>query len=214
MNTTNLVRQGVAVALVTMLAGCASWNGMSHQSKATTEGAAGGAVVGAAVGGPVGAAVGAGVGGVVAHNNADKVPTPNLPTANTNTASNDRNASTYSAPSSLSSASAMRSNSETPPNDNLATRNAAAGTANNTNAMVNDNNINASASGNSMQSQDRDTVREAQRALNDKGFSAGAVDGIMGPHTEQALRDFQQSQGIGVTGSLDAPTLSALGVAD
>ncbi|HET8584843.1 MAG TPA: peptidoglycan-binding domain-containing protein [Casimicrobiaceae bacterium] len=80
--------------------------------------------------------------------------------------------------------------------------------------MVNDNNINASASGNSMQSQDRDTVREAQRALNDKGFSAGAVDGIMGPHTEQALRDFQQSQGIGVTGSLDAPTLSALGVAD
>ncbi|HEY3460850.1 MAG TPA: peptidoglycan-binding domain-containing protein, partial [Casimicrobiaceae bacterium] len=104
--------------------------------------------------------------------------------------------------------------SETPPNDNLATRNAAAGTANNTNAMVNDNNINASASGNSMQSQDRDTVREAQRALNDKGFSAGAVDGIMGPHTEQALRDFQQSQGIGVTGSLDAPTLSALGVAD
>ena len=214
MNTTNLVRQGVAVALVTMLAGCASWNGMSHQSKATTEGAAGGAVVGAAVGGPVGAAVGAGVGGVVAHNNADKVPTPNLPTANTNTASNDRNASTYSAPSSSSSASAMRSNIQTPPNDNLAARNAAAGTANNTNAMVNDNNINASASGNSMQSQDRDTVREAQRALNDKGFSAGAVDGIMGPHTEQALRDFQQSQGIGVTGSLDAPTLSALGVAD
>lgn len=212
MNTNNLVRQSVAVALVTMLAGCASWNGMSHQSKATTEGAAGGAVVGAAVGGPVGAAVGAGVGGVVAHNNSDKVPTVNLPTANTNTASNDRNTSKYSEPSSSARANAMPSNSESPPNDNVATRNAATGTANNTNAMVNDNNINASASGNTMQSQDRDTVREVQRALNDKGFSAGAPDGIMGPHTEQALRDFQQSQGLGVTGSLDAPTLSALGV--
>lgn len=108
----------------------------------------------------------------------------------------------------------MPSSHETPPNDNLATRNAATGTANNTNAMVNDNNVNSSASGNTMKSQDRDTVREAQRALNDKGFSAGAADGIMGPHTEQALRDFQQSQGLGVTGSLDSPTLSALGVAD
>lgn len=213
MNTTNLVRQGVAVAVVTMLAGCASWNGMSHQSKATTEGAAGGAIVGAAVGGPVGAAVGAGVGGVVAHNNSDKVPTVNLPTASTNTASNERN-STYSAPSRSASGNAMPSSHETPPNDNLATRNAATGTANNTNAMVNDNNVNSSASGNTMKSQDRDTVREAQRALNDKGFSAGAADGIMGPHTEQALRDFQQSQGLGVTGSLDSPTLSALGVAD
>ena len=78
MNTSNMVRQSVAVALVSMLAGCASWNGMSHQSKATTEGATGGAIVGAAVG--------AGVGGVVAHNNAESIPTPNLPT---NTARNN-----------------------------------------------------------------------------------------------------------------------------
>ena len=59
---------------------------------------------------------------------------------------------------------------------------------------------------------DQQVVREAQRALNDKGFSAGAVDGVMGPHTEQALRDFQQSQGLNATGNLDQPTLSALGV--
>ena len=200
MNTTNLVRQSVAVALVTMLAGCASWNEMSHQSKATTEGATGGAIVGAAVGGPVGAAVGAGVGGVVAHNNAEKVPTFNLPNGkDTNTAANS---DTYASPSTSASTSAMPSNNETRPN------------ANDTNAMANDNNVNASAqAGNTTQSQDRDTIREAQRALNDKGFSAGAADGIMGPHTEQALRDFQQSQGLGTNGTLDEPTLSALGVA-
>jgi len=211
MNTTNLVRQSVAVALVTMLAGCASWNEMSHQSKATTEGATGGAIVGAAVGGPVGAAVGAGVGGVVAHNNSEKVPTFTLPEGNASTtASSTSRSDTYAAPSRSASPNAMPSSSATQRNDNLSNRNAATGTANNTNAVVNDNNIAQGAS--TMQSQDRDTVREAQRALNDRGFSAGAADGIMGPHTEQALRDFQQAQGLGVTGSLDEPTLSALGV--
>jgi hypothetical protein len=186
---------------------------MSHQSKATTEGATGGAIVGAAVGGPVGAAVGAGVGGVVAHNNSESGPTFKLPNGDSNakTAANTAGHETYATPSHSASANAMPSDNETPPNDNLSNRNAAAGTANNTNAMVNNNNVN---SGDAMQGQDRDTIREAQRALNEKGFSPGAPDGIMGPHTERALRDFQQAQGLGVTGTLDGQTLSALGVSD
>jgi putative peptidoglycan binding protein len=207
MNTPNIVRQSVAVALVSLLAGCASWNGMSHQAKATTEGATGGAIVGAAVGGPVGAAVGAGVGGVVAHNNSDKVPTFNAPT--TNTAQN-RNAYN-TAQGTTSSDYASRSSAAMPPQQSStpSSANAATGTANSTNATVQNENGNMQG-GNAME--DRGTVREAQRALNDKGFSAGAVDGIMGPHTEKALRDFQQAQGLSVTGDLDQQTLSALGV--
>ena len=211
MNTSNMVRQSVAVALVSMLAGCASWNGMSHQSKATTEGATGGAIVGAAVGGPVGAAVGAGVGGVVAHNNAESIPTPNLPT---NTARNNTPSSSNgygSSSNSTSSNAAIRNETANPPSGNAAT-----GTANSTNAnpqsnVGNDNESASNMSGSQLDN-DQQVVREAQRALNDKGFSAGAVDGVMGPHTEQALRQFQQAQGLGVTGTLDAQTMSALGV--
>jgi peptidoglycan hydrolase-like protein with peptidoglycan-binding domain len=56
------------------------------------------------------------------------------------------------------------------------------------------------------------TVREAQRALNGRGFQAGAPDGVMGPSTQIALRSFQESQNLQVTGFLDRPTLEALGI--
>jgi len=55
-------------------------------------------------------------------------------------------------------------------------------------------------------------VRSAQQALKDKGFDVGTVDGQMGPNTENALRQFQQKQGLPQTGNLDEQTLSALGV--
>jgi murein L,D-transpeptidase YcbB/YkuD len=211
-----MVRQSVAVALVSLLGGCAGWNGMSHQAKATTDGATGGAIVGAAVGGPVGAAVGAGVGGVVAHNNSEQVPTFNAPAPNENrtaqnSASNDHaNTSSYN---SSSSSTAMPANE---PNDADRARsaNATEGSASNTNAMVQNNTTDAT--GNNAQSgneaQDHSLVRDAQRALNDKGFSAGATDGVMGPHTESALRQFQQAQGLSTTGTLDQQTISALGI--
>lgn len=212
MNTTNIARQSVAVALVSLLAGCASWNGMSHQAKATTEGAAGGAVVGAAAGGPVGAAVGAGVGGVVAHNNSDKVPTFNAPTPSSTASSNSTMSSQAASPSSSATIAANENASNrNPANPNPSKANAATGMANSTNAIVKNNDVNGNVqSGN--ETQDRNAVREAQRALNDKGFPAGAADGIMGPHTEQALRQFQQAQGLDTTGALDQQTMSALGV--
>jgi hypothetical protein len=205
MNSSNFVRQGVAVALVSLLAGCASWNAMDHEEKATAEGATGGAIVGAAVGGPIGAAVGAGVGGVVANKNAEHVPTFTAPTAN-------QQAQYNPAPASRASSNALPANEA---NEGSTTANAATSRSNNTNSMVNDNNAgndNATASTGNGSMQNDDQVREAQRALNDRGYSAGTVDGIMGPHTEQALRQFQQAQGLGVTGTLDAQTMSALGV--
>jgi peptidoglycan hydrolase-like protein with peptidoglycan-binding domain len=55
-------------------------------------------------------------------------------------------------------------------------------------------------------------VRSAQQALNSQGYSAGTVDGIMGPHTEAAIRKFQSAKGLQATGQLDAATIAALGV--
>jgi len=56
-------------------------------------------------------------------------------------------------------------------------------------------------------------VRDVQQALNDKGYSAGPVDGQWGPNTETAVKRFQQSSGLPQTGELERSTLAALGVA-
>src|SRR5207247_898697 len=57
-------------------------------------------------------------------------------------------------------------------------------------------------------------IRQAQQQLKGKGLDVGSVDGVLGPKTEAAVRNFQQQQGIDVTGQLDAPTLAALGLQD
>jgi peptidoglycan hydrolase-like protein with peptidoglycan-binding domain len=57
-----------------------------------------------------------------------------------------------------------------------------------------------------------EVIRQAQQQLNAAGHEAGPVDGIKGPRTRQALREFQQARGLQVTGSLDQETLSALGI--
>jgi len=68
MGTGRFVRRATAVAVISLLAGCASWDSMNHHEKTgTAVGAAGGAAVGAAVGGPVGAVVAAGVGGLTGN---------------------------------------------------------------------------------------------------------------------------------------------------
>jgi peptidoglycan hydrolase-like protein with peptidoglycan-binding domain len=62
----------------------------------------------------------------------------------------------------------------------------------------------------SAQNLDRDQVRQIQQALTQKGYSPGAADGRWGSHTEHALRDFQNAQGMNGGGNLDQKTLSAL----
>jgi peptidoglycan hydrolase-like protein with peptidoglycan-binding domain len=57
------------------------------------------------------------------------------------------------------------------------------------------------------------TIRAAQQALSDKGYDAGAVDGIWGPHTRAAVRKFQKAEELQRTARLDQATLQALGVA-
>ncbi len=55
-------------------------------------------------------------------------------------------------------------------------------------------------------------VKQIQEALKDKGFDPGPIDGKMGRKTREALRSFQQSKNIKVTGRLDSETAQQLGV--
>ena len=55
-------------------------------------------------------------------------------------------------------------------------------------------------------------VKAVQQALKDKGHDPGAIDGVMGPKTRSALKDFQKKEGIKDTGRLDQATMSKLGV--
>ncbi|PYN05043.1 MAG: peptidoglycan-binding protein, partial [Candidatus Rokuibacteriota bacterium] len=55
-------------------------------------------------------------------------------------------------------------------------------------------------------------MKAIQQALKDQGHDPGDIDGIMGPKTQAALRDYQEKQGLKSTGRLDAETSAKLGV--
>ena len=61
-------------------------------------------------------------------------------------------------------------------------------------------------------SMNSDTVRKVQQALREKGHNPGAIDGVYGPQTAQALREFQRSQSLVASGRMDQDTLANLGV--
>ena len=140
-----------AVAVLSLAAGCSTWDNMSRTERGTTVGAGGGAVAGAAVGGPVGAVVGGVAGGAVGHEAAK------------------------------------------PGHDS-------------------DDAAHMASSGSARTTSDSAYVRSLQQALNNRGFNAGTPDGRWGPSTEEALRQFQSSQGIPSTGQPDARTSAALGL--
>ena len=56
------------------------------------------------------------------------------------------------------------------------------------------------------------TVREIQRALKEKGFPAGPIDGDFGPSTHAAVVSFQASRGLVIDGEVGQKTARALGV--
>src|SRR4051794_27110057 len=55
-----------------------------------------------------------------------------------------------------------------------------------------------------------DDVATLQRRLNMLGFHAGREDGILGPQTERALREFQLNVGLGADGQCGPSTLLGL----
>ena len=56
----------------------------------------------------------------------------------------------------------------------------------------------------------RMSMKQAQQRLNELGFDVGSPDGSAGPRTQNALRTFQQDQGLPVTGRLDQATMRQL----
>ena len=55
-------------------------------------------------------------------------------------------------------------------------------------------------------------IRALQRELSRDGHDAGAVDGVWGENTRQALRSYQTAHSLEPTGTLTLPTLAALGI--
>jgi peptidoglycan hydrolase-like protein with peptidoglycan-binding domain len=66
------------------------------------------------------------------------------------------------------------------------------------------------------QAQDQDhsahTVREAQRTLQSDGYYKGAIDGVDGPMTMKAIREYQRANNLHVNGQLDRQTRDSLGL--
>ena len=50
-----------------------------------------------------------------------------------------------------------------------------------------------------------------QRRLTQRGFDTGGSDGVIGPNTQQAIRDYQSSRGLPVTGAPSPALLRSLG---
>src|SRR5262247_2889130 len=58
----------------------------------------------------------------------------------------------------------------------------------------------------------RDETRQVQERLRSAGYTPGAADGVPGPQTVAALRQYQTAQGLPVTGLLDEVTRGDLGL--
>ena len=56
------------------------------------------------------------------------------------------------------------------------------------------------------------TVKTVQRKLKNWGYYNGAVDGIFGPQTKEAVKYFQRKNGLKVDGIVGNKTLAALGI--
>src|SRR5579884_795086 len=64
--------------------------------------------------------------------------------------------------------------------------------------------------GNQAQNLSPQEIEQAQRALQQKGLYHCRIDGIVGPETQSALSQFQQSEGLPQTATLDQDTLNRL----
>jgi localization factor PodJL len=54
------------------------------------------------------------------------------------------------------------------------------------------------------------SIAKAQRLLRELGYQPGPADGLMGPRTRDAIRDFQSKAGLDVSGSVDEKLLNTL----
>ena len=54
-------------------------------------------------------------------------------------------------------------------------------------------------------------VMATQQALKEKGFDPGPIDGVMGLRTASALKEYQKSEDLKITGKMDSDTTAKLG---
>jgi peptidoglycan hydrolase-like protein with peptidoglycan-binding domain len=57
---------------------------------------------------------------------------------------------------------------------------------------------------------DSDVIAQTQVQLKQAGFDPGSTSGLLDPATRDAIRQFQRSRGLNVTGELDQLTRAAL----
>jgi lipid-binding SYLF domain-containing protein len=55
-------------------------------------------------------------------------------------------------------------------------------------------------------------IMQAQKSLQEKGFYNGSIDGVIGPMTRKAIREFQKAENLPVNGQLNEQTSAKLGV--
>ena len=53
-------------------------------------------------------------------------------------------------------------------------------------------------------------VRHIQQELQNRGYNPGTIDGVMGPQTKGAIKEFQQAEGMPATGELNQKTKDSL----
>ena len=56
------------------------------------------------------------------------------------------------------------------------------------------------------------SVRSVQKILNRKGYNAGEIDGLMGPQTRSAIKEYQRNNNLQQTGRIDIATRISLGL--
>jgi Putative peptidoglycan binding domain len=57
-----------------------------------------------------------------------------------------------------------------------------------------------------------DVTAQVQEALAQQGYYYGAIDGVLGPDTRDALLRYQADHGLATTAAIDEPTLDSLGL--
>ncbi len=57
-----------------------------------------------------------------------------------------------------------------------------------------------------------DVTAQVQEALAQQGYYYGAIDGVLGPETRDAILRFQADHGLATTAAIDEPTLDTLGL--
>jgi hypothetical protein len=55
-------------------------------------------------------------------------------------------------------------------------------------------------------------ISNVQAALREQGYYNDNIDGLIGPNTRAALRNFQRNNNLPITAAIDGPTLQALGL--